>query len=126
MAFQTIFSWDVNGASIEELVQFSWKKKDINADVRLFANLLVSGTIENLSDLDRLIEKSVKNWKLERLARVDLAILRIAVFEMLFQKDIPARVTINEAIEIAKSFGSDDSYKFVNGVLDNIRRTELN
>lgn len=124
LAFQTIYSWDINNDSIDELLKFSWKKEDINEDVANFARLLAVGTLENLDIIDDLIKKNIRNWEFDRLAKVDLAILRTSVFEMKFQKDVPDGVTINEAIEIAKSFAADDSYKFINGVLDNIRRTE--
>lgn len=126
LAFQTIYSWDINNESIDELLKFSWKKEEINDDVALFARLLSAGTVENLSEIDDLIKKHIRNWEFDRLAKVDLAILRTSVFEMKYQNDVPTGVTINEAVEIAKSFGADDSYKFINGVLDNIRRTEIN
>jgi len=124
LAFQTIYSWDINQASIEDLLDFSWKKEDINSEVAEFARLLAGGTVENMEGIDSVIKKNIRNWEFERLAKVDLAILRISVFEILYQEDVPAGVTINEAVEIAKSFGSDESYKFINGVLDNIRRTQ--
>lgn len=125
LAFQTIYSWDINNESIDELLKFSWKKEDINEEVANFARLLAAGTIENLGEIDELIKNNIRNWEFERLSKVDLAILRTSVFEIKYQEDVPPGVTINEAVEIAKSFGTDDSYKFINGVLDNIRRTEI-
>ncbi|MDA3809982.1 MAG: transcription antitermination factor NusB [Spirochaetaceae bacterium] len=125
LAFQTIYSWDINHDSIENLLLFSWKKESINEDVAIFSKLLAAGTVENIIEIDALLKSNIKNWEFERLAKVDLAILRTSVYEMMFQDDVPVSVTINEAVEIAKSFGSDDSYKFINGVLDNIRRTEI-
>lgn len=125
LAFQTIYSWDINNDSMEELSKFSWKKEDINEEVANFARLLAAGTIENLKAVDDLIKHNIRNWEFDRLSKVDLAILRTSVFELKFQDDVPPGVTINEAVEIAKSFGTDDSYKFINGVLDNIRRTEI-
>ena len=124
LAFQTIYSWDCNKESIEGLLDFSWKKEEQSSEVINFAKLLAAGTVENISVIDKSIKNNIRNWEFDRLAKVDLAILRTAVFEIVFQEDVPAGVAINEAIEIAKSFGSDDSYKFINGVLDNIRRTE--
>ncbi|MBI9097810.1 MAG: transcription antitermination factor NusB [Spirochaetaceae bacterium] len=124
LAFQTIYSWDINNDSIEELLAFNWKKEDINEEVANFARLLVAGTVEKLKEIDSVINKNIRNWDFDRLAKVDLAILRTSVFEMNYQEDVPVGVTINEAVEIAKSFGTDDSYKFINGVLDNIRRTQ--
>ena len=125
LAFQTIYSWDINNDSIEELLAFNWKKEDINEEVANFARLLVAGTVEKLKEIDSVINKNIRNWDFDRLAKVDLAILRTSVFEMNYQEDVPVGVTINEAVEIAKSFGTDDSYKFINGVLDNIRRTQI-
>jgi N utilization substance protein B len=126
LAFQTIYSWDINNDSMEDLLQFSWKKEEINEEVANFSKLLAAGTVENLTAIDEMITNNIRNWEFDRLAKVDLAILRTSIFEMKYQDDVPASVTINEAIEIAKSFGADDSYKFINGVLDNIRRTEIN
>lgn len=125
LAFQTLYSWDINNESVDELLTFSWKKEDINEDVASFARLLIAGTIENLDAIDDVIKKNIRNWDFDRLAKVDLAILRLSVFEILYQEDVPAGVSINEAIEIAKGFGADESYKFINGVLDNIKRTEI-
>ncbi len=124
LAFQTIYSWDINKDSIESLLEFNWKKEEQNSEVAGFARLLAAGTVENIAAVDKLIKDNIKNWDFDRLAKVDLAILRVAVFEIVLQDDVPAGVSINEAIEIAKSFGTDDSYKFINGVLDNIRRAQ--
>lgn len=89
-----------------------------------FANTLVFGTAKNLPHIDSLIKKYVKNWEIERMAAVDRNILRLACFELLFMGDIPPRVSINEAIELAKRFGDIDSPRFVNGVLDKIYKLE--
>lgn len=125
LAFQTLYSWDMSNEPIDELVSFSWKKEEISSDISDFARLLVLGAVENIEKIDEAIKKNIRNWDFDRLAKVDLAILRLAVYEILFRDDVPHGVSINEAIEIGKSFGSDESYKFINGVLDNIRRTEL-
>jgi N utilization substance protein B len=89
-----------------------------------FARLLIPGTINNLDVIDRVIRNQLENWDFTRLARVDLAILRIAVYCMLYQQDIPITVTIDEAIDISKDFGSDESYRFINGVLDGVRKAQ--
>jgi len=89
-----------------------------------FLSLLTEGTIKNLKEIDSLIKKYVKNWGIERLAVIDRNILRLACFELIFLKDIPPKVSINEAIELAKRFGDIDSPRFVNGVLDKIYKTE--
>jgi N utilization substance protein B len=88
--------------------------------VRSFARELVDGVREHRERIDALIGESAEHWKLPRLSRVDLNLLRLATFELLARADIPASVTINEAIEIARRFGTDESAAFVNGVLDHI------
>ncbi len=89
--------------------------------VRRFAEELVSGVLEHLEELDRLITGHARHWKLERLALVDKQILRLALYELYYRDDIPAPVTINEAVEIAKTFSTPQSGRFVNGILDRVR-----
>lgn len=86
----------------------------------LFVQRLVRGTLNNLRAIDELIGKSSLNWKIPRMGRVDRNILRLAAFELAFESDVPSRATLNEAIEIAKRYGTEDSGKFVNGLLDRI------
>ena len=93
--------------------------------VKLFSAQLVQGVCENQDKLDALIVSASKNWRLERMARLDKCILRLAAFEILFMKDIPPKVSIDEAVEIGKKFGGEDSGSFINGVLDNIYNTLL-
>ncbi len=125
LAFQTIFSWDANDLQSDDLLQFNWLD-DVelknNQNAIDFARLLAAGTIENIDIIDKTIKDHLVNWKFNRLSRVDLAILRISVYSLLFRDEIPHSVTIDEAVDIAKSYGSDESYKFVNGVLDSIRK----
>lgn len=125
IAFQTIFSWDANPALTHDLLKFEWLEEnetDKSQEVIDFARLLSAGTIENIDLVDKTIKENLVNWKFNRLSRVDLAILRISVYSLLFREEIPRKVTIDEAVDIAKSYGSDESYKFVNGVLDSIRK----
>lgn len=89
--------------------------------VRLFADPLIRGTIENRTRLDAEIVKYAQNWDLHRMAAVDRNVLRLAIYEMLFREDIPPVVSINEAVDIAKKFSTDDSGKFVNGMLDKVK-----
>jgi len=92
----------------------------VNSKAYAFASELVNGVISNLQEIDRRIAEKSKHWSMARMARVDLNILRLAVFELLYRPDIPKNVTMNEAIEVAKKFGADDSASFVNGILDEI------
>lgn len=91
------------------------------AATRLFAEPLIRGTIDHLSEIDAKISQYAKNWDLARMAVVDRNILRLAIYEMLFREDIPPVVSINEAVDIAKRFSTDESGKFVNGILDKVK-----
>jgi N utilization substance protein B len=91
------------------------------AAVRLFADPLIRGALEHRAEADTLIKKHAKNWDLHRIAAVDRNILRLAIFEMLHRDDIPPVVSINEAVDIAKKFSTQDSGKFVNGILDQVK-----
>jgi N utilization substance protein B len=91
------------------------------AAMRLFAEPLIRGTIEHRDKLDEQIIKYAKNWELHRIAAVDRNILRLAIYEMLYREDIPPIVSINEAVDIAKKFSTEDSGKFVNGILDKVK-----
>lgn len=90
---------------------------------RAFADELVRGVLEHREALDAAIADKSKNWSITRMARVDLNILRLAVFELIYRDEIPKNVTINEAIEVAKKFGTEESPSFVNGILDEIAST---
>lgn len=88
---------------------------------RMFADPLIRGTLEKVKELDARIVQYAKNWDLHRMAVVDRNILRLAIYEMLFREDIPPVVSINEAVDIAKKFSTEDSGKFVNGILDKVK-----
>ncbi len=91
------------------------------AAVRLFAEPLIRGALEHRDEADEVIKKHAKNWELHRIAAVDRNILRLAIYEMLHREDIPPVVSINEAVDIAKKFSTQDSGKFVNGILDKVK-----
>ncbi len=88
----------------------------------VFARMLITGALENLPEIDETIRAQLENWDFSRLNRVDLALLRMSVYCLLHQRDIPATVTIDEAVDISKTYGTADSYRFVNGVLDGVRK----
>jgi N utilization substance protein B len=121
---QMLYQYDLSGGEgIDSLVSNFWVCNDQPEDVRFFAEKLFSGIIEKLGEIDDRISGNSTNWKISRMAAVDKNILRLAVFELLYREDIPIKVTINEAVEIAKKFGTADSSAFVNGVLDNIAKS---
>ena len=90
---------------------------------KLFLGFLFLGVCDNLKELDGLIGKTSKNWRLQRIAKVDRCILRIAAYELLYRDDIPPKVSINEAVDLAKKFGAEESGAFINGILDKIYNT---
>jgi transcription antitermination protein NusB len=127
IAFQALYSWDISRSDIEDLSKFIWledpENKTKDQTTIDFARFLLAGTIENIEHIDETIKKRLEHWDFSRLSRVDLAILRMSVYALLYQKDIPSTVTIDEAIDIAKDFGAEDSYRFINGVLDGILKS---
>ena len=126
LAVQSLYRYDLCGGSVADLVDLSWmdavQRDSLSEEARAFARLLVAGSIENLQAVDGCIDRQLEHWDLERLSRVDLAILRMSVYCLMHQRDVPPSVVINEAVEIAKRYGTDDSYRFVNGVLDGVRK----
>lgn len=119
MLFQIDFTDTVpDHTTLEEF----WTDRPEQSDVKEFANSLVKGTREHLETIDHMIETVAENWVVDRMAAVDRNILRFATYELLFRKDIPPAVTINEAIEIAKKYSSTESASFLNGILDRIAR----
>ncbi|WP_315114608.1 transcription antitermination factor NusB [uncultured Clostridium sp.] len=103
----------------EEVDPEDWDLEDI--DIKYLTKVL-KGIEENKEELDKKIEANLKNWKISRLAKVDLAILRLSTYEILFEEDIPIKVSINEGVELAKKYGEDKSSAFINAVLDNIAK----
>jgi N utilization substance protein B len=125
--------WDSQRAVVlaEEQGPATWGvQKDLpppsaeEASIELFADPLIRGTLEHRQAIDERITQCAKNWELHRMAVVDRNVLRLAIFEMLYREDIPPVVSINEAVDIAKKFSTQESGRFVNGILDKIR-TEL-
>lgn len=170
LAFQALYSWEVGGIDIDELLDFSWIERDLNEDedaekdiskeqlveddgnpvpvnevkyflndaqfksfeslmpekkseVFAFARLLAKGAVENVEEIDSLVEKNLsENWSIDRINRAALSAMRIAIYEMLYQKGIAPTIVIDEAVEIVKDYGADDTHKFTNAVLDKIRK----
>jgi N utilization substance protein B len=146
LAFQALYSWDTGYSQTGDksipdgLLDFPWieapaeprsgvayvspvQTKPLDEETAVFSRLLVTGTIENIDAVDSMIGKHLENWEIKRLNRVDLAVLRMSVFSLMFQTDIHPSIVIDEAVDISKEYGTDDSYRFVNGVLDSIRKT---
>ena len=151
LAFQALFTYDFEQRTPEEILRFDWVHRpavrpdaapaEPNAEQgslfeELFgqvddwtyreaieyARFLTEGTLRNLDQIDRLITAKLRNWSLDRISSVDRAISRFAVFSILYEDDLDESIIINEAVEIVKEFGSKESYKFVNGILDAIKK----
>lgn len=126
LALKGLFAVDICQGRRDGLENFWAEQQDILPEIKEFSLELTEKTLENLSAIDRLISLSADNWKLSRLACVDRNILRLAAYELLYCPDIPEAVSINEAVELAKTYGSLDSPAFINGVLDRIRKESNN
>ena len=169
LAFQALYSWNVGGINIDDLLDFSWIERDqiedeeVSSDaaeqvidengkpvpinevkyflndaqyknfealdvskkleVFTFARLLIKGTIENIEEIDTLIKNNLsESWSIERINKVALSVMRVAVYELLYQKDTASTIVIDEAVEIVKSYGADDSHRFTNAILDKISK----
>ena len=124
-ALQILYLCEMNPEPVENLLSDFWEQQENAPDeIREFAEAIVKGVHENKPLLDQVISKSADNWELDRMAVVDRNILRLAAYELLYRDDIPPKVAINEAVNIAKKFSQEESGKFVNGVLDRINHTE--
>jgi N utilization substance protein B len=123
-AMQMLFQWEMSGQEPSRLEAKFWRSAKAADNTRAFANQLFEGAANEVKALDEVIAKHVENWRSERLAAIDRAILRLAIHE-LRGGDTPPKVVLNEAVEMAKKFSSDDSGPFVNGVLDAFRKSLL-
>jgi N utilization substance protein B len=121
-ALQMLFQIDLTGTTPPDVFGTFWTGQEAGEDVRSFAERLVLGVTHELRALDRAITVSATNWRIERMAVVDRNVLRMAVYELLHDAPTPPAVVIDEAIEVAKKFGSEDSGAFINGILDDVRR----
>jgi N utilization substance protein B len=128
VALQALFEWSFNSTDIEDIAKKTLdldlsdeadleKKKEIDSELVSF---LLKGTTENLDNIDKIIEKSAPEWPLEQIAKIDLEILRIAIFELYIARNVPPKVAIDEAVELGKQFGGENSSKFINGVLGTV------
>lgn len=124
-ALQILYQYDLNPAPLSEVMASFWEQNpEHTEEVRLFAERLATGSVEYVKELDEVIVRATENWDLARMAVIDRSILRFACYELLYLADIPPKVTINEAVNLAKKFSQEESGKFVNGVLDKINHTE--
>ncbi len=127
-ALQMLYQWEVGRLSMFEVRQTFWTheqegREPLAAELRAFATSLADGVAGHVEELDPLIAGAAEHWRLERMNVMDRLILRLAVYEFRYEPGTPGKVIINEALELARSFSGDDAVRFINGILDGIRRT---
>ena len=120
MALKALFAYDIGKNEPGMIIELLSEEESVDTDSKEFSGYLVGGVIENKGAIDQMIEKYALEWALDRMPGVDRNIMRVALFEILYSPEIPKAVIVNEAIELAKTFGSDDSPRFVNGIVGNI------
>ena len=125
VAMQILYQIQLTAAPLPIVMEQFWQSQETSAKLRPFVVQLVEGTTAHLDAIDAVLQNTSENWKLHRMPVVDLSILRCATYEILYLSDIDAATSINEAIEIAKSYSTPDSPKFINGVLDSIQKKHL-
>jgi len=123
-ALQMLFQYDVARPSVEELTRSYWEAfgDDMGNVPHEFSDKLALGAISHLDEIDALIKRRAENWRIQRMAVVDRNLLRLAIYEFLFESDTPKTVVINEALEIARRFSTFEATQFINGILDAIKR----
>ena len=122
VAMQLIYQYELGGEGVSSTIEESMDKPDLNADDMAYIQAMLDGTGEKQQELDELIGRYAVGWSLERIAKVDLSILRLALYEMLFCESIPQGVSINEAIELAHTFSTPEAASFINGILGSVSR----
>jgi transcription antitermination protein NusB len=125
-ALQMLYQLEIGRTTAQEAIATYWPAHDADDDVpeplRQFANALVLGTMARLSEVDAIITAHAQNWRIERMVVIDRIVLRLAIYELLAEMDTPARVVINEGIELARTYSGEEAVPFVNGVLDSVRK----
>ena len=121
IALQLLYALDITRANAREVLRADWVEKRLSPENRDFTTTLVIGVIEHRDEIDALIQEYSTNWSLERIGLVERNILRFAIYELCFLPDIPPNVTINEAVEVAKKYGTDEAPAFINGILDRVK-----
>jgi len=124
-ALGILYKLEIARDTIESAMEDFWSRGSYDDEVKDFTASIVKGVHANISDIDNVISRYADNWDIKRIAVIDKNILRIGIYEMIYREDIPPKVSINEAIELAKRYGDVDSGKFVNGILDKVKSKEI-
>jgi len=126
VALQVLYEIDSVGHNPEEAMNHVLSRMEASGDIKLFARELINGVIQNREQLDQNIRDFAPAWPLDQISLIDRNILRLAIFEILHENKIPVKVAINEAVELAKTFGSNNSSRFINGVLGSVSNLVAN
>jgi len=127
-AVQMLYQWEVGRGSMFEVGEVFWThgpaaSDPLSDELRIFATRLATGVAATVVEIDPMITEAAQNWRIERMNVLDRLILRLAIYEFLHEPETPGKVIINEALELARTFSTDDAVRFINGVLDAVRRT---
>lgn len=122
-ALQMLYQVDIRRTQDPQVAEEFWQLHEVEDEVKVFATTLVRGTMTHLTEVDALITAHAEHWDLKRMAVIDRNILRLGVYELMHEDEVPPKVSISEAVELAKRFGDTESSKFINGILDAILKT---
>jgi N utilization substance protein B len=127
-AVQMLYQWEVGREPIVDVVQMFWthgpaSSQPLPDELRVFATTLANGVAGSVAEIDPMITEAAEHWRIERMNVLDRLILRLAIYEFLHQPETPSKVVINEALELARTFSTDESVRFINGILDAVRKT---
>lgn len=125
IAMKLLYQLEIQKDSKEEQIKHTLEQHDLNEKDKEYIMDVIEGVHNNIENIDKTIEKHSKGWKLSRISKVDLSILRLSIYEISYRKDIPFNVSINEAVELAKSYSGDESGSFINGILGKVARVKL-
>jgi len=122
-----LYQWEVGREAMPEVVRGFWTHgpatEPLAEELQAFANALANGVAASIADIDPMIAEAAQHWRIERMNVLDRLILRLAIYEFLHEPETPSKVIINEALELARTFSTDDSVRFINGILDAVRKT---
>jgi transcription antitermination protein NusB len=121
VALKLLYALDITREDVKEVLRAPWAEAMLSDEIRHFTTTLVTGVIQQRNEIDAFIQECSTNWSLERIGLVERNILRFAIYELCFLPDIPPNVTINEAVEVAKKYGTEEAPAFINGILDRIK-----
>ncbi len=123
IAMKLLYQLEIQRGDREEQIETAFLENAVSKEDKRYILDVVKGVFQNLSLIDSLIENNAKGWKLHRISKVDLSILRLGIYEMIFRKDIPVSVSVNEAVELAKKYSGEDAGSFVNGILGKVDKS---